>query len=700
MAASRETALEALRASVNDPTAEFRDGQWESIDGLVNHRRRLLVVQRTGWGKSSVYFIATRLLRDLGAGPTLIVSPLLALMRNQVEAASRLRVRAVAINSANKADREAAEAEVKAGRADAVLLSPERLANEQFVEEVLLPIVDRIGLMVVDEAHCISDWGHDFRPDYRRLLSVLQRLPSSVPILSTTATANDRVIEDACRQLGDLKVVRGPLMRKELSVQVLRTGSHAERLAWLAAQLPLMHGNGIVYALTKRDAELVASWLRHKNVDAHAYYSGVFAPGFDDSNAYRVGLEDRLLRNELKVLVATSALGMGFDKPDLGFVIHFQAPGSIIAYYQQMGRAGRAIANAHAVLMTGPEDEAIHQYFREHAFPAPHEVEEILSALSAAPRSEQALCASVNLGMHQIQRALKYMAVENPAPVLLQGHLWARTAVSWTMDLERASRLTLQREVEWSELCAYMESGECRMRAIGRALDDKAAEDCGRCDNCRGTPELAMAAPEELIHEAIEFNRASERPIKCPRTIPSGVETPGEIGKGIAKNLQAREGRVLAQWHETGWGKLAADDKHAGRFRDELVEALAEMIQRRWRPQPSPEWVTCVPSTRHPVLVPDLARRLASRLGLAFEPVLVKCRENVPQKLQRNHVHQCRNLIGVFRVTEPVLSGPVLLVDDMVDSGWTFTVAAVKLLQAGSGPVFPVALASTSTGTH
>jgi len=371
-----------LKTAVGDPKARFRDGQWEAIDALVNRRQKLMVVQRTGWGKSSVYFISTRILRDRGAGPTVIVSPLLALMRNQIEAANRLGIRAVTINSTNQDNWPAISQSILADEVDAMLISPERLSNEAFVEEVLMPVADRIGLFVVDEVHCISDWGHDFRPDYRRLINVLRQMPPNLPVLGTTATANNRVIQDVQTQLGDIEIQRGPLVRDSLSLQTLRLPDQAARLAWLAQHIPELPGTGIVYVLTIRDAEQVTVWLNQQGIVARAYYGSVEHDDFENSNMYRQHLEDLLLGNEIKVLVATNALGMGYDKPDLGFVIHYQATGSVVAYYQQVGRAGRAIDNAFGVLLSGREDQNIHEFFRRSAFPDERDVNAILGVLA------------------------------------------------------------------------------------------------------------------------------------------------------------------------------------------------------------------------------------------------------------------------------------------------------------------------------
>lgn len=369
MPLSAEAGRELLQQALDDPAADFRDGQWEAVSTLINDRRKLLVVQRTGWGKSAVYFIATRVFRDEGKGPTLIISPLLALMRNQIEAAERLGIRAATINSSNREEWTRVQQQVVEGEVDALLISPERLSNDQFVTDVLEPVSGNIGLLVIDEAHCISDWGHDFRPDYRRIVNIIRGLPSNMPVLATTATANDRVVRDIQEQIGDIAIQRGALMRESLRLQAMEVADPAGRLAWLAQNVPGLPGSGIVYTSTVRDAERVARWLNQQGINAAPYHGSVEAEGYEDSNAYRQALEEQLSRNELKVVVATSALGMGYDKPDLGFVIHYQAPGSVVSYYQQVGRAGRAIDEAVGLLMAGGEDSDIQEFFRLNAFP-------------------------------------------------------------------------------------------------------------------------------------------------------------------------------------------------------------------------------------------------------------------------------------------------------------------------------------------
>lgn len=695
----RGRAEKLLRTAVADPGAHFHQGQWEAIDALVNVRRKLMVVQRTGWGKSAIYFISTRILRDRGAGATVIVSPLLALMRNQIDAADRLGIRAETINSTNTTDWEDINREILEDRIDALLISPERLSNEKFVETVLLPIADRVGLLVVDEVHCISDWGHDFRPDYRRLTNVLRQMPPNMPVLGTTATANDRVIEDVQQQLGDIDVQRGKLVRESLSLQTLRLAGQAARLGWLAQRIPQFPGTGIVYVLTIRDAERVAEWLTSQGITARPYHSNVEHEDFPDSNTYRQHLETQLLNNEIKALVATTALGMGYDKPDLGFVIHYQAPSSVVSYYQQVGRAGRAIERAVGIMLAGIEDQEIHDYFRRTAFPPEPHVVAILNALEGSEgMSVVELQGHLNLRRGQIDKVLKVLGVENPAPVIKLGSKWQRTAVHFEMDHERIERLANQREIEWLEIQKYIDTDECLMAYLQRALDDPNVSDCGHCANCLGRPVVEEDVDHRLEVEATRFLRNSEFPFKPKKQVAAGSFPRYGFTGNLGPELQAAEGRILSRWGDAGWGHIVAADKHSGRFRDVLVEAVAEMMECRWRPDPSPGWVTCVPSLNHPVLVPDFAARLAARLRLPFEAVIRKTRSNEPQKNQQNRFHQCRNLDGVFEVSEVVSDAPVLLVDDVIDSGWTVTVLAAILRQSGSGPVFPVALASASIG--
>ena len=695
---NKHEAEKLLRTAVGNSETQFRKGQWEAIDAIANHRQKILVVQRTGWGKSLVYFISTRILRDRGAGPTIIVSPLLALMRNQIEAAGRLGIRAETVNSTNREDWLKVQQQIRSNQVDAVLISPERLANEQFMEEMLRPIADIVGLLVVDEAHCISDWGHDFRPDYRRLVNILEQMPPNMPLLGTTATANNRVIKDIQTQLGDIAIHRGSLVRESLRLQTLTLPDQTSRLAWLAQYIPTLPGTGIVYALTVRDAEQVAKWLCEQGISAHAYHSKVQHKDFDDSNACREYLEDQLLHNRIKVLVATTALGMGYDKPNLGFVIHYQAPGSVVSYYQQVGRAGRAIDEAYGILLSGSEDEEIHNYFRRSAFPDERDVQAILALLEENDGlSVHQVEDKLNLRRGQIEKVLKILSVEIPAPLIKNGTQWLRTPVHYRMDRERIRRLTEQREIEWREVQDYINSKTCLMAYLRQALDDPEVARCGQCAVCQGEPVIPVNIERSLAIQAGRFLRRAEITFKPKIQVASGAFKIYQFSGNLPPELRAEEGRILSRWGDAGWGQLVAEDKRDGRFRDELVTAVAEMIRERWQPAPAPEWVTCVPSLNRPDLVHNFACMLAECLELPFHNAITKVCDNEPQKMQQNRYHQCHNLDGVFKVQQNMPTGPVLLVDDIIDSGWTVTVLSALLRGGGSSLVYPVALATTGS---
>src|SRR6266446_9434936 len=412
-------AIELLKLGSGLSNAYFREGQEEAIRHVVEGHGRLLVVQKTGWGKSFVYFIATKLLREAGEGPTLLISPLLALMRNQIAAAERMGLRAVTINSDNRDDWAAVEKAIQRDEVDILLISPERLANERFRTEVLAGIATRIALLVIDEAHCISDWGHDFRPHYRLLERIVRTLPPNLRLLATTATANNRVMDDLRAVLGpSLDVSRGDLNRPSLALQTIRLPSQAERLAWLAERVPALPGHGIIYTLTVRDAVQVAEWLRSRGVNVESYTG--------ETGDRRAELEQALLDNQVKALVATTALGMGFDKPDLAFVIHYQTPGSVVFYYQQVGRAGRALDAAYGILLSGAEESEIIDYFIDSAFPTRQEVQWVLEAFESAQQglSVPQLLGMVNVSKGRIEKTIDLLSLESPAPIAKQGSKW------------------------------------------------------------------------------------------------------------------------------------------------------------------------------------------------------------------------------------------------------------------------------------
>ncbi|MFI7021443.1 DEAD/DEAH box helicase [Micromonospora sp. NPDC049900] len=710
--AIRQRAEAVLRRLAGED-ARLREDQWRAIEALVVDRRRVLCVQRTGWGKSAVYFVATALLRQQvdgrePAGPTVIVSPLLALMRNQVEAAARAGIRARTINSANLDEWDEITGEIHAGAVDVLLISPERLNNPDFRDGVLPRLAATTGLLVVDEAHCVSDWGHDFRPDYRRLRTFLGSLPEQTPVLATTATANERVTRDVAEQLGtetatpgqqrpDVLVLRGSLDRESLRLAVLDLPSPAHRLGWLADHLDRLPGSGIVYTLTVASATETAEFLRSRGWTVAAYTGQA-------EDADRRAAEQDLLDNKIKALVATSALGMGFDKPDLGFVVHLGAPPSPIAYYQQVGRAGRAVEHAEVLLLPGTEDQAIWRYFASLAFPPEEQVRAVLAALHTdRPLSTQALEPLVDLRRARLELMLKVLDVDGAVRRVRGG--WLATGEPWVYDEPRLRRVAAARADEQQAMLGYATTTDCRMRYLRDCLDDAEATECGRCDRCAEPLFTAEVSPAALTTAQTFLGRPGV-PLAPKKLWPTGLEAVGVPLKGrIAPTEQALPGRAVGRLSDLGWGSrlrgLVGAGTSDGPLPDDLAAAVIEVL-KAWAhgddPWPRrPAGVVAVDSRTHPLLVGSLAERIAAvgRLPLLGRVVSA----GPPAGPRGNSAQRVRTLHGTLTVPEPLpdalagLDGPVLLVDDLVDSGWTMTMAARELRRAGAPDVLPLALA-------
>jgi ATP-dependent DNA helicase RecQ len=715
----RAEAEACLRVLAGDQ-ARLRDDQWTAIRALVADHVRALVVQRTGWGKSAVYFVATALLRERGAGPSVIVSPLLALMRNQIAAAERAGIRARTVNSVNIEQWDEVYAEVAAGQVDVLLVSPERLNNPGFRDLVLPKLVASAGLLVVDEAHCISDWGHDFRPDYRRLRTLLAGLPPGVPVLATTATANERVSRDVAEQLGagydgETLILRGTLDRESLHLAVVELPGPQQRLGWLADHLKEMSGSGIVYTLTVAAAHEAASFLRGAGLNV-APYTG------QDDPADRLAAEEALLAGDLKALVATSALGMGFDKPDLGFVVHLGAPQSPIAYYQQIGRAGRAVDRADVVLLPGREDADIWAYFGSLAFPAESVVRRTLSVLGEAgrPLSTAALEASVDLSRTRLETMLKVLDVDGAARRVAGG--WTATGQPWEYDADRYARVAAERAREQQAMLGYIATTACRMEYLRSQLDDPGAAPCGRCDNCTQrrwsdavTETAARAARDHLLRPGTEVS---------PRKMwPTGMRELGvDIAGKIGPDISAEPGRALGRLTDLGWGpRLRAVFAEGAGFAGESVPAgqtgpadgnrdgpvpgdmLAAVVKvlTAWDWDARPAAVVAIPSRSRPLLVASLAGQIAEIGRMPYLGPLESGREARPAR-QHNSAQRLRAVWDSVAVPEAMradlarLDGPVLLVDDRIETGWTMTVAAMRLRAAGASAVLPLVLATAA----
>jgi ATP-dependent DNA helicase RecQ len=662
------------------PEAELRPAQLEAIDAVVSARRRTLVVQRTGFGKSAVYFIATRLLRDAGAGPTLVVSPLLALMRDQVRAAERMGVRSETINSTNVDDWVDIERRLAAGDIDLLCISPERLNHHRFAREVLPRLAAGLGLLVVDEAHCISDWGHDFRPDYRRIRDAIANLPPGTPVIATTATANERVMADVAEQLGDRTLVlRGTLDRESLHLGVVKLEGLAARLAWLVQRVRAVDGTGIVYCLTVEQTEQVSAFLQQHGIDAVAY-SGRTPP--DERDA----LEARFKANEVKALVATSALGMGVDKPDVTFVVHLGAPPSPIAYYQQVGRAGRSVPRAEAWLLPAPEDQAIWDWFTAVGLPSEGLTNAVLERIGDEPITVPELERAVDLRRTRLETLLKILDVDGAIERADRG--WIRTDKPWRYDTERVARVQQARRDEADQMLAYAGAEVCLLRFLRERLDDPDATDCGRCVVCTGRADPVELDPE-LVRSAVEFLRGVDVPLEPRKQWARGADGPRG---NIKVDERAEEGRALCRVDDAGWWPVVERALVAAEPDDELVTGVLRAL-KRWPWEARPSWVTWLPGDE---LAGAVAARVATAGKLPLHDALVRKRPRNASASSGNSAFRLGEVWGAFAVNARLaVAGPVLVIADRYDTGWTMTVVAHLLRTAGSGPVLPFALART-----
>lgn len=677
-----EKALSIVR-SLYGPGGAFRDGQYEAVEAVMS-RRRTLVVQRTGWGKSLVYFVCTKLMREQNRGVTMVVSPLLVLMQNQVEAAKKLGLRCDVLNSRTKDRREDILRDLETGGLDLVLVTPETLFTAD-VQEHLRNI--RIGLFVVDEAHCISDWGHDFRLEYSQLNQVIRRLPPTVPVLATTATANDRVIADLEHQLGDnVYISRGPLARESLSIQVLHMPGKTERYAWILQNINRLPGSGIIYCLTQRDCDYLADFLKKNGILAEAYYSR----NGDEGEKQNQQIEERFQRNAIKAIVATVKLGMGYDKGDIAFVIHFQMPANIVSYYQQIGRAGRNIPRAYTFLMCGEEDEQILNYFINTAFPREEETNAVMELIRNCDgiRLGQ-LAASVNIRQNRLQKALSFL--QHDGYIRKEQSIYYATAKPYVYHAEHYAAISAVRKREMEQMKELTTTKECYSQFVVRCLDDPAAAPCGKCANCLG---------RELLSSRIDL-RSKARAAEYLNTLVMEIEPRKQWAlSSLTEQKKIRfvnqPGICLSKYGDAGYGELVKRDKYSGygKFCDELVGKSASVLGPIVK-QNRITHICSVPSLRSGI-VEDFARRLADRLGMEYVSLLEKGPTR-PQKEMENSAFQCANAFGSFRVI-PGREMPesVLLVDDVVDSRWTLTVCGYRLMEAGCAEVYPFALADSS----
>jgi len=698
-----ELANQHLCKALDSESAKFKQDQLESILNIVEDRKKLLLVQKTGWGKSMVYFIATKILRDeqyhqtylnnpnFKPGPVVMISPLLSLMRNQVMYGNNLIKIARLDSSLSNSEKGIALAQFVNNEIDLLIISPERLSNEKFFVEGLSKMAPRIPLLIIDEAHCVSDWGHDFRPDYMRIKSLIDNLPEQTPIIATTATANERVVNDIVDQFGtNTKIFRGELLRKTLQLEAYALASEAERLAFMKKHIPNFTKSGIVYALTTRTATRVALWLQHNGINAHAYHGRL-------DNNLKEQLENDLLSNSIDVLVATSALGMGFDKPDIGFVIHYQCPQSVVHYYQQVGRAGRGIDEAFGICLMGSEDQEINSFFIDSAYPKEEELKSIINALdnSSEPLTIGQVEFRVNIGKGKIEQCLKILHSLPSSPVIKKDSKWQRSVNPLLVNWNKVNKIQEIRQNEWADMQAYVNSHECLMSFLSKSLGDEPIQNCGKCSSCNQAKYFDLPS-DDLIVEANKFIGRLNIPISSKKIWmkPDFIAWPDFRGR-ILNNHANEQGRALCHFRDSVYGGDIIDGKKTGQFSQLLVKSSAEIIvdSVKW-PKESIDGIAYIPSNTGRDQVAKLAEDISEIINIPVIHCLTKIKANKPQKLMENTAHRKKNLDGTFEVNHiDEKFKNLILIDDIVDSGWTLTVAGALLKDAGVDRVYPFVLA-------
>lgn len=679
MTQSTAAILDRTIKAAAGPEAEPREDQLRAVEALVDQQRRVLVVQATGWGKSAVYWGATAAIRSNRGGPTLVVSPLLALMRDQIAAAERTGLRAATVNSTNFEAWDEIFALLDQDRLDVLLVSPERLGNPRFAER-LPGLLAACGLLVIDEAHCVSDWGFDFRPDYQRLTRTLLSLSPGTPVLATTATANERVTRDVAGQLAQADVetltLRGSLARASLRLTVVPELSPLERYAWVAEALQTLPGSGIVYVLTVAEADRVAGFLTEQGLDVAAYTG---------QTENRTELEDRLRDNKIKALVATSALGMGYDKPDLAFCIHLGSPASPVAYYQQVGRAGRALDDAVAVLVPSKADERIWDYFATAGIPDPDHVERVLDQLTEEPMSEVAISTATGIRPGRLATMLKIIAVDEAVQKVSGG--WVPTGKGWTYDQAKWAELGKVRAAEADLMRRYAHGEGCLMQFLQQALDDPEPSPCGRCSVCTGELPAPGARPStEIVQAAQRFFRGLDVTVEPRKLWPSKID-------GVKGKINfLGEGRAIAFADDPAWQQtLDQLWRRDAPVPQEILDAAVEVLKRWSRSWQRPTAVVPMPSRRFPAMINSVAQHLSTVGRLPLVDALT-ITGPTPTDDASSGVRVRELLAGLGLQPGTSFAGPVLLVDDTIRSRWTVTVAGKLLTDAGADDVLPFAI--------
>ena len=718
----------------------FYDEQWDAISKVMNGER-ILMIQKTGFGKSLCYqFPATQF-----NGLTITFSPLIALMRDQVKNLRSRGIEAAAINSEEPPEvNEETLRRAARGELSLLYIAPERLGNTKWVETIT-EMKSNVSMIVVDEAHCISVWGHDFRPDYRRIINLVKSLPNNVPILTTTATATKRTEEDILRQIGDtMTVIRGNLMRENFELFVSKVKSEDEKLKWLAQHIPQMEGTGIIYAGTRVNTEIYSKWLEHLGISSIDYNAGL-------NSEQRVERERGLMENRWKVIVSTNALGMGLDKPDIRFIIHTQIPQSTIHYYQEIGRAGRDGKKTKVVLLYNnnidesgiEEDLKLPLSFIENARPKISEYIKVINAIKEAPLRESDIMRQTNLRQQQV-RVIK--------ADLLDQKIARETKDNRTTYLEyrfgapevkeepfRILREHKERELE--SMKDYIYNNGSRMKFLCSYLGDEHIEEVENCDNTNLSPlnyslsniiedqlnafwdnffPVLTMAPKTTMNDG-EYVLLSpfwnEFELRIDKKKVGTADDPSKFIHLVNSEQRERfENYVIAKhlskpkitdiiassyysYQKVGSAIRKSKYQNGGDFPDFLIDRM-HRAYNKYLNIINFDVILFVPPTESGLLVESLSKKLGGKIGLPVLNIIQKIKSTKPQKMFENRYLKSDNVKEAFGLIRPELisNKKVLLIDDVIDSGETIKEVAKLLHNHGASLIAPMVIAKTVGG--